>query len=343
MSRITLKDIAEETGVSVTAVSRALSGHSDIGKETRDRILRVAEALNYQPNIAARTLVTQKSGVIGLFVLGRAKGEGFSHPFSGQVINGFADELTENGYDMMVFRASRPPDSRDPSYLDLCRRRMVEGAFLMGLRTDDPWLASLEASAIPIVTLDMPLAGEMTFAVGCDNVSAVRAAVRHLAYLGHTRIGIVNGYQRASVSLERFEAYSSALSDLGIPFDSALVADGEFTADGGKRAFLSMIEKASDVTAVFAASDLMALGVLVGVKERGLSVPNDLSVVGFDNIEMAAICSPPLTTLDQPRYELGQTAARTLIAACNGETPPSRVLMKASLIVRGSTARPSKS
>ncbi len=342
MGRTTLKDIAEKAGVSVTAVSRALSGYPDIGEETRGRILRIAEELNYQPNIAARTLVTQKSGVMGLFVLGRAKGEGFSHPFSGQVINGFLDELTEDGYDMMVFKANRPPDSENSSYLDLCRRRMVEGAFLMGLRTDDPWLSDLTASAIPIVTMDMPLAGDMTFSVGCDNVSAVHAAIRHLADLGHKKIGIVNGYKEASVSFERFEGYKSALSNLGLPFDPDIVAEADFTAAGGKQAFLSMIDKAPDLTAVFVSSDLMALGVLEGARERRLSVPEDLSVVGFDNIEMAAMSSPPLTTLDQPRYELGQTAARMLIAACSGETPPSRVLLKANLIERGSTAKPNR-
>ncbi len=342
MSRTTLKDIAEQAGVSVTAVSRALSGYPDISEETRSRILRIACELNYQPNIAARTLVTQKSGVMGLFVLGREKGEGFSHPFSGQVINGFLDELTEEGYDMMVFKANRPPDSTNSSYLDLCRRRMVEGAFLMGLRTDDPWLADLTTSTIPIVTIDMPLAGDMTFSVGCDNLSAVHSAIRHLADLGHRRIGIVNGYKQASVSLERLQGYRNALDDLEIPFDPSLVAEADFTAKGGKKAFLSMIDRSPDMTAVFAASDLMAMGVLEGARERGLTVPDDLSVVGFDNIDMAAMSSPPLTTLDQPRYELGQTAADMLISACNGETPPSRVLLKANLIVRSSTAEPNK-
>ena len=133
----------------------------------------------------------------------------------------------------------------------------------------------------------------MTFSVGCDSVSAVHSAIRHLADLGHKRIGIVNGYKEASVSLERFEGYKSALSDLGLPFDPAIVAEADFTAAGGKQAFLSMIDKAPDVTAVFASSDLMALGVLEGARERGLSVPEDLSVVGFDNIEMAAMSSRP--------------------------------------------------
>jgi LacI family transcriptional regulator len=342
MSRTTLKDIAEKVGVSVTAVSRALSGYPDISEETRNRIFRIAEELNYQPNIAARTLVTQKSGVLGLFVLGREKGEGFSHPFSGQVINGFLDGLVEQGYDMMVFKANRPPDSGSSSYIGLCRRRMVEGAFLMGLRTDDPWITDLKSSSIPIVTMDMPLAGEMTFSVGCDNVSAVHAAVRHLADLGHTRISIVNGYTQASVSLERFEGYRSALDDLGLPFDPSLVAEADFTVAGGKEAFLTMIDRTPDITAVFAASDLMALGVLEGARELGLRVPKDLSVVGFDNIDMASMSSPPLTTLDQPRYELGRTAAKILISACNGDTPPSRVLLKANLIVRGSTSERNK-
>ncbi|MEA4883693.1 MAG: LacI family DNA-binding transcriptional regulator [Clostridia bacterium] len=340
MRRPTLKDIAAQAGVSVTAVSRALNGYPDIGDDTRNHILELAHAMNYQPNITARSLVTQRSGVIGLFLLGREKGEGFSHPFSGQIINGMLDELTEYSYDLMVFNVNDAPEANEPSYIDLCKRRGVEGAFFMGLKLDDPWLPQIKTSPMPVVVLDMPLMGDMAFSVGCDNVSAAYAAVHHLLDLGHRLIGFINGHRRASVSFERSEGYQAALADYGVRFNPALSAEGDFTAGGAKAAFLSLINQNPEITAVFVASDIMAMGVLEAAAERGLCVPQDLSVVGFDNIEMSAMTAPPLTTMSQPRYELGQTVGEILVSACNGEMPPSRVLLKAQLVVRKSTCRP---
>jgi DNA-binding LacI/PurR family transcriptional regulator len=339
---VTLKDIAARAGVSVTAVSRALNGHKDIAEDTRVRIKELARSLNYQPNIVARSLVTQRSRAIGLFLLGREKGQGFSHPFSGQIINGMLDKLTENGYDLIVFNVNRAPRSGEPSYLDLCRRRNVEGAFFMGLRLDDPWLPELKNSSIPVVALDMPLAGQRAFSVGCDNVSGAYAAVRYLIELGHSKIGMINGHAQAAVSFDRQEGYKAALVDSGLPYDPRLVVEGNFDMETGRAAFARLLAAAPEVTAVFAASDLMAFGVLKEAAERGIRVPDDLSVIGFDNIDMSSMASPPLTTMSQPRYELGQTVGEMFVSACNGKMPLSTVLLKADLIVRNSTASPNQ-
>jgi DNA-binding LacI/PurR family transcriptional regulator len=342
MERATLKDIAVRAKVSITAVSRALNGYDDIGEETRNRIIEIAKELNYQPNFTARSLVTQRSGVMGLFVLGRVRGEGFSHPFSGQIITGILDELTSRGYDLMVFSATRPPAEGEPSYVDLCRRRSVEGAFFMGLRLDDPWLPLLKSSPFPIAVLDMALMGRNTHSIGIDNVAGAYDAVRHLVDLGHARIGFINGYDEAMVSHERLQGYKAALLDRGLDYDASLVASGDFTAEGAERALRELVQRSNDITAVFCASDLMATGAMKAASDLGLSVPQDLSIVGFDDIDLASVTSPPLTTVSQPRYELGETAGRVLVDACSGLKPPSRVLLKATLVVRGTTCSPLK-
>ena len=182
--------------------------------------------------------------------------------------------------------------------------------------------------------------GRNTHSVGIDNVAGAYDAVRHLADLGHARIGFINGYDEAMVSHERLQGYKAALLDRGLDYDPSLVALGDFTSDGAERALRELMQRAHDITAVFCASDLMATGAMKAASDLRLAVPRDLSIVGFDDIDLASVTSPPLTTVSQPRYELGETAGRVLADACTGLEPPSRVLLKATLVVRGTTRPP---
>jgi LacI family transcriptional regulator len=210
----------------------------------------------------------------------------------------------------------------------------------MGLRLDDPWLPSLKSSSFPIAVLDMALMGRNTHSIGIDNVAGAYDAVRHLADLGHSRIGFINGYSEAMVSHERLQGYKAALLDRGLEYDPSLVALGDFTSEGAERALRELMQCADGVTAVFCASDLMATGAMKAASDMGLAIPRDLSIVGFDDIDLASVTNPPLTTVSQPRYELGETAGRVLVDACSGLKPPSRVLLKATLVVRGTTCPP---
>lgn len=333
----TIKDIARVVGVSPTAVSRALNNHRDISEETRRKILKAAEELDYHPNAIARSLVNNKSGTIGLFALGRS-GHGFYHPFSFEVISGVLDTLSAAGYDVVLFGA----DTGGP-YLARCRERRVEGAVFMGLRTDDPELSRLQKSRLPCVLIDFQLSGQHLSYVGSDNTAGAETAVEHLINLGHSRIGFINGHEFATVSRERLEGYRRALEKRHIPFEPALVFPGDFSRESGHAAvdyFFSgqgrQGREEKPVTAIFAASDFMAISAMEALKQRGIRVPEDVEIIGFDDIDLAAHVNPPLSTVRQDKYMLGATAGRTLMGMIAGAgSPPVKVLLGTELVIRG--------
>jgi len=361
---VTIKDIARIVGVSPTAVSRALNGHRDIGEETRAKIKRVAQELGYRRNAIARGLVTKRTDTIGLFVLGRGA-TGFGDPFAYEVILGVMDTVSSGGYDLVLYGigALCPPVMGGPSpargrrpggpscagsYVGKCKERQVDGVIMMGLRTDDPQYRSLGELDVPCVLIDVTPPCEGIGFVGSDNVLGAKTATEHLISLGHTRIGMLNGHAYATVSAERLEGYKIALMNAGIPYNPALVFEGDFSGESGGRAARYFTALSNDVrpTAVVAASDVMAIGLVQALKGMGIAVPQDVSVVGFDDIPSASHVDPPLTTVRQARYDLGATAARMVLERlADGSRSPKAFphhgfRLATNLVVRGSTAPP---
>ncbi|MBO8142422.1 MAG: LacI family DNA-binding transcriptional regulator [Firmicutes bacterium] len=334
-----LKDLAKAAGVSVSAASRALNGYPDVSDTTRKRVLAAAQRLGYRPDPAARSLVTKKSQSIGVFVLSQA-GPLFSHSFAAEVLDGILDRLAESEYDVVLFGRSRIETAG--SFRTLCAQRRVEAAVFMGLRSDDPRLEELGELGVPVVTLDVPLPWANVMCVTCDNAQAARRAIEHLLALGHRRIGLVNGHEAAPVSTARAAGYREALLAAGIPPDGTLERTGDFTVDGGRLAALDLLRLADPPTAIFCASDLMALGALRAAEDLGLSVPGDVSVVGFDDIPAAVESRPPLTTVHQPRYAMGRAAAEAVLQATRGlrEQNRSEIVLETYLVRRDSTAKP---
>lgn len=332
-----IKDLAKAAGVSITTVSRALNGYSDVSEKTRNRIKKLAEEMSYRPNAQAQSLVLKRTNTIGV-ILSEIKRSNAKDAFAFEALCGINDRASELNYDILLF-STNPNKQMKKSYSDLCRERAVDGAILQGLKMNDPYLKEVvDQPHFPCVLIDIPVAGDRVGHVTTDNVYGARDAVRHLVELGHRRIGMVNGYDEAAVSHERLSGYMLGLQEAGIAYEPDLVADGRFSEEGGAEAARAMLERHPDVTAIFCASDLMALGVLKAAESLGLSVPGDLSVVGYDDISIASYCSPSLTTIRQERYDIGYQAAQLLIDMLEGREVKHKVVLNSRLIVRGSTA-----
>jgi len=332
----TIKDVARLAGVSVTTVSRALNGHDDVNPETRRRIQEVAEQLGYSPNIAARTLVSKRSRTLGLLLSALTRNS-VKDNIVFEMLCGMNDRAAELEYDLVLFNTT-PQKQRQKSYKALCKERGVDGVIMMGMRLDDPYLEEMLHASIPCVLIDIPIERKKTIGyVMTDNVQGALEAVTHLIGLGHRHIGMINGHAQAAVSIQRLDGYKQALERHGIPFDERYVEDGAFREDGGKDAAFRLLTAHPELTAIFCASDLMALGAVQAIRALGKRVPEDISIIGFDNIVAAQYCTPALTTVNQDKYQMGYLAAAILIDMLEGRQVQRYRTMPAELIVRAST------
>jgi LacI family transcriptional regulator len=336
----TIKDLAKVAGVSITTVSRALNGYSDVSEKTRSRIKKLAQEMSYRPNAQAQSLVLKKTHTIGV-IMSEIKSSNAKDAFAFEVLCGINDRASELNYEILLF-STNPKKQLKKSYSDLCMERNVDGAILRGLRVNDPYLKEVvHQSHFPCVLIDIPLAGEWVGHVTTDNVNGAKEAVNHLIQLGHRHIAMINGYDEAAVSHERLSGYLLALQGGEIPYDPALVLDGRFSEEGGMEAMNQILDTHPEVTAVFCASDLMALGAMKALEHRGRKIPESMSIVGYDDISIASYCSPGLTTVHQEKYELGYQAAQLLIDMLEGRKVRHKVMLTNQLIVRGSTGRKS--
>lgn len=335
----TIKDLAKAAGVSVTTVSRALNGYSDVSEDTRRKIKEIAERMDYRPNVVARSLVTKKTRSIGV-ILSEISREGAKDALAFETLCGINDRAVELDYDILLF-STNPKKQMAKSYADLCRERNVDGAILSGLRVNDPYLREVvDKTDFPCVLIDISVESRDVGHVTTDNVRGAMAAVEHLIGAGHRRIAMINGHDEASVSRDRREGYRRALEKHGIPYREELVFNGQFKESGGFEAMNEILIKYPEVTAVFSASDVMVLGALKALERAGRKVPESMSVVGYDDIAIASHCNPPLTTIRQDRYEMGYQAAQLLVDMLEGRNVKRKIVLHSELIVRQSTAPP---
>ncbi|MDI9458241.1 MAG: LacI family DNA-binding transcriptional regulator [Bacillota bacterium] len=329
----TLKDVARRSGFSVTTVSRALNGHSDVNIETRKKIEQAARELNYFPNRMAQQLVTRKTNAIGLYSLDR---ETFQNQFIALMISGMMDEATTHDFNLLLFATQRLMTAEE--MVIQCKQRGLGGAVISGLRTDEAFIAELPAVEFPIVLVDVPVEGPRATYVSVNNVLGARSAVEHLASLGHTAIGMINGHDAAWVSQERLQGYKEGLLQHGLQIKDSYIYTGDFSKESGRRGAEHLLAANPELTAIFAASDLMAVGALEQLQAMGLEVPGHISVVGFDDQDFANHVSPPLTTIRQDMYVFGRLAARELIAMIEDTAyTPHHVDLPCTLVPRGSS------
>lgn len=334
----TIKDIARVAGVSVTTVSRGLNGYSDVSEKTRKKIFEVAKELNYSPNTLARGLVMNKTKTFGLLVSGLDQSSAKDN-ITFNILSGINKFVGECGYDLVLF-STTSTKQREKTYTQLCRERRVDGAIIQGIRTDDPYLREVVESDIPCVLIDIPLTSPTVGYVTTDNVLGAKKAVQHLIHLGHKRIGLINGHDFAFVSQQRLKGYEEALEEANIPINPEWIGNGEFSEEVAELTALKLLEAHPEITAIFSASDLMALGVLRAARKLGINVPNELSIIGFDDIILASYVTPSLTTIGQDTFQTGYEAARLLLSILENEQEPRIVSLGIELKIRESTKPP---
>jgi len=342
-TRTTIKELARRSGVSIGTVSRALNGYADVSEATRERVLQLARELNYAPAAAARTLVTSRSNVIGVFL---ETGEGhpdLQHPFFHEVLVGLKDTLGKGGYDLLLFASESPQGGLgEHSRLSRCRQHHVDAVAVMGLPHDDAQLRELARSSVPCVGVDVEVFGPASSYVMSDNVDGGHRATAHLVQLGHRRIATICGRLDTRPGVDRLRGYRDGLAEGALGYRDEYVRGGDFYVESGRAAAHELLALDEPPTAIFAAADLMAAGVLQAAAERGLSVPGDLSIVGFDDIMHAAHLGPGLTTIRQDKTGLGTTAGQAILAAVAGEDggSPEPATLPVSLVQRGTTGPP---
>ena len=338
MSRVTIADVASAAGVSKTAVSFAFNNPEKLGQATLERVLGVAHDLGYTPHPAARALSMRRSGTIGVLVPQRLSTV-FANPFMSELIQGLG-ELCEQ-HDLTVLLV--PP--LDGSLETAIRHASVDGFISLGLGPDDTALAVLDRIGIPSVLVDSE-ASPAHPAVNVDDRGGAEAAARHLLELGHSQVAIAvlpptRGQAGPTpTAARRMAGYQAAIDRAGGPPPVTLTAGISVAA--GARAFASLPGGTRRPTAVLSMSDMAAIGIVSAAQATGLRVPEDLSVIGFDDLPMAAWTTPALTTVRQPIVEKGRLAARLLIQRMKGEPVESPAPLATTLVIRGSTSEPSR-
>lgn len=331
--KITIKELARRAGVSITTVSRAFNGYRDISPETRRRILQLAEELNYRPSGVARSLVMKKSKTLGLIISGFTNSRK-GHHFAFDVICGVSDQASHLGYDM-ILAATSPHQQEQVPYIELCQRRQLDGVIFLGARINDVYLKEVLDSSVPCVLIDVPLLSDKCSHITVDNQKGARMAVNYLIEQGHEKIGFINGHQAAFVSAERLIGYEKAMKRIGT-FSPDLVYHGNFDEESGMDGVRTLLQKHPDITAFFCASDWMAIGAIRQLKKMGKRVPEDVSVIGFDDIDMTQYTSPTISTVYQPRYEFGKQAVDLLVKLFEKEKGEA-VVLEPQLVIREST------
>ena len=328
----TISDVAARAGVSKGAVSFALNGRAGVSVDTRARILRAAADLGFTPNATARALSNRRSGTLGL-VMARPHATLRSDPFFPAFIAGIECVLAPSGH-LLSVRLVGDEDAEAKAYGELARTGRVDGVFVTDLRADDPRPALLEELGLAAVTLNRPEVPGAAPAVCVDDGRAVRDAVQHLIRLGHCRIGHVGGPARYLHAAYRRTVWAEVLRDAGLPEGPHQEAD--FSAAGGAEATRAMLDAADRPTAILYASDLMAIAGLAVAAQRGLRIPEDLSVVGFDDDQISAHLPVPLSTVRTDAYGWGRAAAAALQACVAGDDVGDIHLPAAQFVVRGS-------
>jgi len=331
--KITIKDIARIASVSHTTVSRALNNQLRIRKETRERILSIAKELNYRPNFIARSLVMKRSKTLGLVITTIA------NPFYTELAQGIEATSRKLGYSIILCSTQSDLET-EKLYIEMLRSKGVDGIIFTSAHMGDPNIVELAEEGFPIMLVNRktyhPLVKEKVDYVGIDNIQGGFLAVEHLIRLGHQRIGIIGGSSESSVGFERLEGGKRALEVYGLSQIDDYFLEGDFLKESGYRGGMKFIKMADPPTAIFATNDYMALGAYQAVGEEGLKVPEEMAIVGFNDIEFTAMKGVELTTIGQKKYEMGALSVETLVEKIEGRKlgPSREIILKPELIIR---------
>jgi LacI family transcriptional regulator len=324
---ITIRDVARESGVSVSTAARVLAGNPRVAQDRREAVLAAAARLKYQTNVLARELARGKSGAIGVLV------QDLSNPFYSLVVKGVEAGL--HGSEHFAFFLNGGDTLEVQQALGRMLARRVDGVIVLGGRSADEDLREV-AETTPLILVSRSIAGLEDHTIRIENRRGAREATEHLLALGHRRIVHVTGAAGHRHAVERRVGYEEALRDAGVAMDGRLVVEGDFEEGSGASAVSALVRDRVDFTALFAANDQMAMGAIGELTRHGLKVPDDVSVVGFDDLPFAAFLSPALTTVRQPALQVGFAAAQATIQLIKGAQPGLRAF-DTELVARSST------
>lgn len=328
--RPTVRQVAALAGVSTATVSRALAGDARVRETLRRRVLDAASTLKYRPNRAARSLRIRRSLTVGVII------PDIQNSFFTGIVRGIENVLEAATFTFLLGNSDGRAD-RERIYLETLRSEGAAGFITVPSQDDPDLYRELHAAGLPVVTLDRAVPGLSVDHVTVTNQEGARGAVHHLITLGHRRIGYVGGPSHVNVARERLAGYEQALQEAGLPVDRSIIRAGDFQQAGGLTAAQALLDLSSPPTAMFVANNLMTLGAYEALHERGVRIPEEVAVVGFDDMPWATALRPPLTAVAQPTFELGAAAAQLLLARLDDpQRPFRRVVLETRLMIRGS-------
>lgn len=334
----TLKDVAKKAGVSLTTASRALNNFPEVNIDTKNKVKLVAESLNYVPNKAAQNLAKRENKKLAFILSGLDK-EGGKDAIIYRLLSGMFAYAVTIDYELVLYTVDTAYQLKK-SYLQFCKENNISGAIINGIRLDDPYLEEIMESTIPCVFIDLELTSENVSCVTIDNVKASREAMDLLIKANHQHIGLINGRREAYVSTLRLEGYKQGLLSNGIRFNQDYVKYADFSEDLAYEKTKTLLIENPQITAIFCVSDIMAMSVMRAAKEIGRKVPEDLSLIGFDDIPLAEFYNPPLTTIHQDFYVMGYTAGNQLMKLIEKKEVNRVVYLEYEIIERETVAEP---
>ena len=330
MKRATINDVARRAGVSKTTVSHVINNTRFVEEDTKQRVLEAISEIGYFPSLVARSLTTNRTGIIGLIV------SDVTNTFFGDIIRGVEDILQPKNYSMVVCNTDEILE-RENHYIDLLLRQRVDG--IIAAATSEKWEALNQANMqhTPVIFLDRAYEGLEGPYIGVNNCQGAYAGTAYLIECGHTKIGVLAGFQRLSTMRERLAGFRQALQEQKIDLPDECVVESPLGIESGCEAALKVLTLSNRPSALFVNNNLLVLGALMAIQKLGLRCPEDISLVGFDDHPWSAVSDPPLTVVKQPSRRLGQAAAEMMLSLINGAQPlEKRVILNCELVVRKS-------
>jgi LacI family repressor for deo operon, udp, cdd, tsx, nupC, and nupG len=326
----TIQDVALAAGVSAATVSRVINDSPRVSERTRGIVVEAIKRLDYKPNLLGRNLRRSETKLVLVLL------PSIANPFYSRIVKGIEDVGHKNGYNVMLCNTNSDV-TRERIYLELLKNRLADGVIIMAPEMGENELSEIGLT-YPVVQCCEYKEGARVSHVSVDNLAAANKAVKHLISQGHKRIGIISCANSFVSTIKREEGYRKALQDAGLHMDEELVKRGDYSFKSGVRAASQLLALKERPTAIFAISDIMAIGAIRAAGENGLLVPQNVAIVGFDNIEFASMINPMLTTISQPKYDIGCTTMELLLSQIRGELKePKDVFLENELIMREST------
>ena len=331
---ITIADIAKKARVSRMTVSRVLNNSGPVASDTAKKIKSIMKELNYHPNLIARSLSSKRTMTIGVVIPKTEKL--FLDNYIAQILSGVTDIAQKNNYRITLIPVNHSNEI-EGNYLTYARSKLFDGLILLKTKINDPYLPELAKSGFPYILVNYRMSSDNYNFVDSENIKGAELAVEYLYKKGHRKIAFIAGSMDEVNAKDRFRGYRNALKKYGLPLKDEYIIYGDFNKETAYENSTKLLELENRPTAIFSSDDYMALGVIEQIKQYYLSVPKDIAVIGFDNIEIGEFSKPALTTIKQPMYEIGKTSLEALIELIKKvKRNPVRLMLKTELVIRES-------